>query len=108
MIPFFKMLSPERFNDLKLGTLTMLKRNKSYMSTKYPKAATNTGRRKSCCLLAREDESVNTIADESFILVGSYYLSRKNFFTTTVRQILLLYCSRCQFIYFAICLGQEI
>jgi hypothetical protein len=72
MIPFFKMLSPERFNDLKLGTLTILKRNKSYMSTKYPKAATNTGSLKSCCLVVSEDDSVIVIADGSFMLVGFY------------------------------------
>jgi hypothetical protein len=82
MIPFFKMLSPERFNDLKLGTLTILKRNKSYMSTKYPNAATNTGSRKSCCLVVREDESVTAIADGSFILVGFLFIYPvKNLFT---------------------------
>src|SRR5436190_23081038 len=86
MIPFFKMLSPERFNDFKLGTLTILKRNKSYMSTKYPNAATNTGSRKSCCVVVREDESVTAIADGSFIFVGFLfiYLSCKKFIHRTI------------------------
>jgi hypothetical protein len=67
-MPFFRMLSPERFNDLRLGTRTILKRNRSYISTKYPNAAIKTGIRKSCVIVL-EDESVTAIADESFIMV---------------------------------------
>jgi hypothetical protein len=55
------MLSAERFNDFKLGTLTMLKRNKSYISTIYPSAATKTGMRKSSWVVVLEDELVITI-----------------------------------------------
>jgi len=52
------------------------------MSTKYPNAATNTGSRKSCCLVVREDESVTAIADGSFILVGFLFIYPvKNLFT---------------------------
>jgi hypothetical protein len=54
------MLSAERFNDLKLGTLTILKRNKSYMSTIYPNAATKTGMRKSSWVMDLEAELVIT------------------------------------------------
>src|SRR4030095_2174595 len=73
-MPFFRMLSPDRFNDFRLGTRTILKRNKSYISTKYPNAATNTGIRKSCCVIVWEDESVIPIASESFIMSVAYLL----------------------------------
>jgi hypothetical protein len=74
MIPFLRIPSPETFNDLKLGTLTILKRSKSYMSTIYPRAAIKTGIRKSCCIMVLEDESVIVIADGSFIIIGFLFI----------------------------------
>src|SRR6266576_5785572 len=105
MMPFFRMLSPERFNDLKLGTLTILKRNKSYMSTIYPNAAIKTGIRKSCCIMVSEDESVTAIADESFIIVASLFIYHvKNLLIREWFMIILpFHCSTYQFIHFAIC-----
>src|SRR5436190_18601476 len=72
-MPFFRMLSPERFNDRRLGMRTILKRNKSYISTKYPNAAIKTGIRKSW-VIVWEDESVIAFADESFIMLFAYLL----------------------------------